>query len=253
MPKRWPPEKEKRLKELVATGKYTYIEIADMMGISKECARTKGQMLGLKNPVYVQRIRKHAHLREPVFRYFLDHSFEEVCEKFNLTRSEVKSVFTVGYKDPKLAKYRKDKRVHSGWTHEQTMFLIHRLGIRERLWIAKKLKRTRNNSYHSVKEHMVRLRVRGKHFHGLASEQAALLFKPEVVRKYSIKTKAGPNPPFRIQLVPWVTLERLAVKHRLDPFWCNAFAAQAKLQRWIYGVSSEQAVRNKIKSFVRKK
>lgn len=225
------------------------------MGLSTESVRLKGQKLGLTNPTYTRRITKTKHLRESVFKYYMTHSFEQTMEKFNLTRSELKSIFTVGYRDPKLNKYRKDKRTKKAWEFKDTLFLVKHLGLQNRIWIGKKLKRTNISSHHAIKDRLKRLKITSKHFHGLPLEHATRLFNCDL-SKYAIQTKAGPTglkKQFCFKLIPWVTLERLAKSNNLDSFYINAFCAQAKLQRWIYGLKTEKAVRHKIQEIVKER
>lgn len=251
MPKRWPIELEQKLISLSSTGQYTYKEISALIGKNPSAVAQKAFELGIKNDVYLKRISKHAHLREKVIKFFQTHSAKETCYKFKLTYSEFKSCITAAYKDGSLKKYRKDKRVRRPWTHKERTFLIERLGLRERRWIAKKLKRSKT-SYHTVKEELCRLGVSHKQFHGLSAEPAALLFG-DSISEYFITTKAGPGPQFRLKIIPWVTIERLSKEHNLDAFWQSTFALQAKLQRWIYRAKTERQVVSKIKRIIGEK
>ena len=72
---------------------FNNIDIAKQLGRSRACVQCKLQDFG-GNANYMKKITKHAHLRGPVFLYFLNHTWDETRDKFKLTDSELKSLFS---------------------------------------------------------------------------------------------------------------------------------------------------------------
>jgi hypothetical protein len=245
MPARWPRERELELIRLVKSRKYDYHEIARIMGMNRNQVVTKGQALGLKNPVYLMRKTKHAHLREPAMRYFVTHTWEETRERFGLTQSELKSLFTVGYRDPKLRHLRKETRRHDAWSLKEKLFLIQHAGIQPRTWIARRLKR---GGAHSVKEELERLQMNSKFVNGMSRKYLLEILGPWDCPK-GIKTKAGPSGggrgDFRFVVVPWTECERLQKRfpRRFTPELKTAIRAMAMFQRWVFGLKDGAIVR----------
>lgn len=254
----WTEKEIKQLKKLHAEGRYFFKEIAEKMGRDVIAVRHKARKLGLElQPQVKARMggwnSKHAHLRESVFKYFLTHSWAETKARFALTESELKSLFTVGYKDPKLAHLRKDARRKDSWTLPEIRFLIQNAGIRPRTWISKKLKR---GGVYSVKESLNRLNIPSKHINGLPFKWAETLFQNIKLPK-GIKTKAGPTGGgrgnFMFRIIPWVQCEALVKKYPKSTTEeiKSIIRAMATFQRWIYGCDSTEYIVRRIKNQVK--
>lgn len=248
MPARWKKDKEEQLTELVISGKYTYGEISEIMGMNKNQITTKTQSLGLKNPVYLKRITKHSHIREAAMTYFLTHTFEQTMNKFSLTRSELKSLMTVSYRDPKLSHLRKDNRRKDCWSLDEKIFMIQHSGIQPRSWIANKLGR---GTMHSVKESLRRMCSGSKWVNGMPKTWAIELFGPWDIPDY-IETKAGlsgkgshgQKGAFYYRIVPWVLCDQLLKKYKgaIEPDVATMIRSMAKFQRWIHRSKSDKAL-----------
>jgi hypothetical protein len=239
MPARWKPEKEAELVRWVNSGKYTYLEIAKKMGLNKNQIATKANALGLKNPTYRKRITKHAHLRERVMTYFLDHSWEETRLRFRLTASELKSLFTVGYRDPTLAHLRKDTRRKDSWTLDEMLFCIRHAGIRERSWIAKRLNR---GCATNIKERFQKWGASTKFLNGMPMSWVIQLWGSEFSDR-RIRTKAGPPGIWRFQLLPWHDCLVLSKKYPTDETIRSGIRAMVKFQEFIFKTKSSSVIR----------
>lgn len=223
-----------------------------MAGDSLICQRCK------RRPKKKHWNAKHAHIREAAMTYFLNHTWEETRDRFGLTQSELKSLFTAGYQMPELRHLRKDTRRHDEWSLGETLFLLQHAGLRDRVWISKRLNR---GGVHAIKEHVRRLNGQGgkrgiwtKHLHGLTQTQVHAFGLPLT----GIRTQAGPGfgQEYSYRLVPWVTLCEYLKSHpgraRKVPFELRSTArAMARFQMWIYGVNSSIAARRKIQKAIR--
>jgi hypothetical protein len=246
MPARWDHQREEELIRLVKIGRYTYGEIAEQMGLTKHQIATKANYLGLKNPTYLKRVTKHKHIREPVMKYFLTHTWEETREHFNLSHRELKSIFTVSYRDPKLKHLRKETRPHSAWSDQDWIFMLRHSGVMPREWIAKRLKR--GQTYNSVKDALAKFRGYGKYMNGMPVGWAVHFLEVSEL-SHAIRMKAGPtghHGEFRFRLIPWVTLERLIKGRRMSPEVRTGIQAMARFQRFIHGTQNEKTIRRRI-------
>lgn len=248
MPARWDVERENQLRVLVKSGRYTYGEIASLMGLNKNQIATKANYLGLSNPTYLKRITKHAHLREPAMKYFLTHTAKDTREHFGLTESEFKSLMTVGYRDESLAHLRKDKRRHDAWTTEELLFLARYAGVQPRDWIARKLER---GTTESIKETLYRLSSGSRHMNGIPRSWVRdLLPGVELGPLWSFRSAAGapgPKGDNHPVLVPWVELARAIRWKRIDPTVKACIVAMAKFQLWIHQLKSPGALKRRLK------
>lgn len=245
------------LKFLHSKDRYFFKEIADLMGVKGNNVRHHARKMGLKLGTKVKaRVgkwnSKHVHLREQAMKYFLTHTWDQTRERFGLSQSELKSLFTSCYRDPKLKHLRKDRRRHDAWTKQEMIFLLKHAGIQPRVWISKKLKR---GSVHAVKESLSRLNSGSKHINGIPKQWAEKLLGEPVE---GIKTKAGPNggksaADFRFIIVPWVRLEALMKGKRIKMEWKEAISAMAKFQRFIHGAKSDRTIVNSIKAIAEMK
>lgn len=244
----WTQAEIEELKRLNSEGKYFFSEIAETMNRKPGIVRYMARKLGLKSHLRVQGRKgewnsKHANLREPVFKYFLDHTFDETREHFKLTQSELKSIFTAGYRDPKLQHLRKDSRRKDGWDDSELIFLLRHSGIQSRTWISRKLKR---GGVHSVKESLSRLHLPSRYVNGMSRGWAVEVFGEDIVPA-GIKTKAGPSTPTkgidcRYRLIPWITCETLTSKKKVSQEMRLAISTMAQFQRWIHGWKSDKRI-----------
>ncbi len=254
MPKRKSKEYEDKLIELLKTGLYTNKEIAEKLNLSVNQVTTKLNALGYKNGTYRKRITKYKHLREKVFKYYIKHGKKKTLEHFkNLRPGTIIGIITVCYRNPKFKKLRRDNRTRTPWAYDETMLLIRSLGILNRKQIAEKTKRSKT-SYHTVKEQLARLKIKSKFFHGLGITHLEMILKEDSrvnnLKKYAIKTNAGPTN-FLINLIPWVTLERISKTKNIGNPWVDFFRCQAKLQRFLYQCKTEKEIIKKIKELLK--
>lgn len=229
----WEPHEYQQLKHLIDAG-LTNPQIAEIMDRPISAIQIKAQRKFGGNPNYRALKSKHAHLREPVMTYFLDHTWEETRKKFKLTQSELKSLFTVGYRIPELAHLRKDTREKSAWTTKQLQFLLTHSGLQPRDWIGKKLKR---GNHICMKEKLAQLGVSSKNLNGLTLSQFREAFgrEPEFV----LETKAGPGrggTPTYYKIIPWVVLDewRRQRKIKCHPIMRKLIKSMALFQEWIH-------------------
>ncbi len=198
---------------------------------------------------------KHSHLREPVMTYFLTHTWEETRVRFKLTESNLKSLFTVGYCDPKLAHLRKDTRRKDPWTLKEMLFLLQHAGVRDRNWIAKKLNRA---GQRNIKERMQKWNAATKFLNGMPRKWAVELWGQYAVMPPGIKTKAGPTGgvntgDFRFVIIPWHEAERLSKTYRTPPKLKACIRAMMRFQEFIHGTKSPAWIRRKLKQAVAQK
>jgi hypothetical protein len=225
----WTDAELAQLASLVLSEELTYPEIAKAMGKNENACRIQGQRLGLVNPVYRRKIVKHQHLRGPVMRYFLTHTWEETRKHFNLSQSHLKSIFTVGYRDPKFAHLRKETRTHAPFTNEHFLKMVRMLGLISRKEIAQRL--GRGETHHVVKDRLSRINSASKYMNGMPAKWARELWPDRVFRP--IKTTAGPHSvrnDFRFKIIPWVSLPA-----HPDPKINSCIRSMAKFQKWIHG------------------
>lgn len=195
---------------------------------------------------------KHSHLREPVMTYFLTHTWEETLKKFKLTQSELKSLFSAGYRDPKLKHLRKDTRRKDPWTLEEMLFLIQNAGIRERAWIAKKLNRA---GARNIKERMRSWNAATKFLNGMPITWAATLW-PNAKLPAPIRTLAGPtgnNNQFCFRILSWQTCKSLSMRYPTPPEIRAGIQAMYKFQSFIYRTNSSAWIRRKINASLKLK
>lgn len=238
----WTKAEIAQLRLLSSSKSKFYTEIASEMGRSVQSVRWMARKLELPRSQEILRNRygkwnaKHSHLREPVMRYFVTHSWDETKKKFNLTESELKSLFTVGYRDPKLAHLRKDTRVKREWNTSDLKFLLRHSGIMPREWIGKKLKR--GNAHSCIKERLNKLGISSKSINGITISQFRDAFGCDP--DFFIQTKAGPTRGIHgstyWKLVPWTYLNREIKSGRLKTAESFALVIEtmAIFQDWIF-------------------
>lgn len=171
-------------------------------------------------------------------KYFVTHTWEETKEKFGLTQSELKSIFTVGYRLPEFKHLRKETRDHSPWSVKQLSFLLRHTGLRPRKWIAEQI--GRGNEV-CIKERMQTLGLASRNMQGLTLSQFREAFGCEP--DFYLQTDAGPDGgpkaslPTRWKIVPWVWLDRELKEKRLKTVreLRMLISARAMFQDWVFG------------------
>lgn len=231
---RWQQHEYDQLKILIDEG-LTNVQIAEIMGRSRAGIQIKSHRVAGGNPNYRKIKTRHAHLREPVFKYFQKHTWEKTRQKFGLTQSELKTIFTVGYKSVKLSQFRKDTRTHDKWTTDELLFLLRHAGLQQRDWIAKKIKRGNSRV---IKEKLMNLGVNTRYLNGMTLSRYRLVFGREPRR--TVDGKAGPTRgcmPTRFKIVPWTDIERDFESGRVDQLDAIRTITEimARFQRWIHG------------------
>lgn len=181
---------------------------------------------------------KHAHLREAVMRFYQTHSYETTAKKFGLTKSEMKSLFSVCYRMAELKHLRKDSRLKSAWSTKQLKFLLQHAGLRPRKWIMEQLDRGKNVCV--IKERLGTLGVSSRTLQGITLSQFRQAFEQEP--SFYLKTDAGPDGgpkgtlPTRWKIIPWVWLEQEIKAKRLKTpkEFGMLISARAHFQEWIF-------------------
>jgi len=244
MPRRWDHEKEKELIRLVSLNRYTYPEISKMLKLSIESIRNKGQHLGLKNTVYSKNKTVTKHLRKPVMKYFLNHTWDQTKNHFNLRDSQLKTIFTIGYRDPKLKHLRKDKRRKDPWSKEELLLFLKYSGLLPRTEIAKKLNR---GTKESIKEMLAKNRLHSKNINGLPERLANVIMPIGGIKTFA--GAQGKSGKCCIRLVLWTVLYD-AIKYitNIDITLKYAIRAMARFQKWVYNTNNvSKAVNNILK------
>jgi hypothetical protein len=234
------------LRRLVAEGQKFNTEIARLIGKRPASVSWRVRKLGLtpsRRRACADRMggwnAKHAELRGPAMKYFMTHSWEETRKKFGLTESELKSVFTVGYRMPEFKHLRKETRDHSAWTAKQLQFLLTHAGLRPRKWILSQLGRGKNVC--TISERLQALGLSSRTLQGLTLSQFREAFGQEPA--FFLQTDAGPDGglktslPTRWKIIPWVWLDQELKAKRLKTAkeLRMLIAARAQFQEWIFG------------------
>lgn len=256
---RWAPEEIATLQRLAMRGDLFYSEIAEKLGRSAASVRWKAKKLNLpstRDSNARHRIgswnAKHRHLREAVFEYFLTHTKEQTRKAFGLSDSEIKSLFTVGYRDPSLKHLRKETREHSPWSASQLTLLLRYSGFRPRKWIAEKI--GRGNEKSCIKERLNKLGIASRNLQGLTLSQFRQAFRKDP--DFFIQTDAGPQGSFQRsthwKIIPWVYLhqEIQAKRLRTTKELSILIATHALFQNWIFegnALSKIQVIGEQIK------
>lgn len=236
----WSLQDERSLVRLAKEGRFFYTEIATKLGKTPQSVRWKAKQLDLPSTQRFLKDRfgkwnsKHNHLREPVMRYFMTHTWDETLGKFKLTQSELKSLFTVGYRLPQLKHLRKETRRHDSWSTKELKFLITHAGIMPRDWIGKTLKR---GTPVCVKERMQKLGISSRTINGITLSQFRSAFGKEP--DFYIQTKAGPGrngTPTCFKIIPWVYLDQeiRTKKLKAPKVFRQLASTMALFQDWIF-------------------
>ena len=240
----WTEEQENQLRKLRAQNTMFYTEIAKKIGKPVQLVRWKAKKLGLKSTRETLTERfgkwnaKHNHLRPAVMKYFMTHTMEETRKRFGLTKSEVKSIFTIGYRMPELRHLRKDSHHdHSSWTVDQKKFLLQHAGLRSRDWVAAQIGRGNRTC---IKERLQIMGLSSRTLQGITLSQFVKMFGKRP--SFFIMTLAGPNGgpktsmPTRWRIIPWVWLDREISEGRLkcQKEFARFVSARAMFQEWIF-------------------
>ena len=231
---------------MALSGTMTNPEIGKALGRGAASVQLKLKYLGFGNPAYRIQKTKHKHLRRPVFEYFLTHSWKETKERFRLTDSELKSIFTVGYMDPSLAHLRKDTRNREPWGLKDWLFMARRLGLRPRKHIGVKLGRGKDRV---IKERLKSINAASKYLNGMPRKWAAELWGDENLPS-GIKTDAGPSGQrgnFHFVIIPWPEALELAQSFKTPEHVRQGIEAMSKFQLWIHGTKHKKSLREKLR------
>lgn len=243
---KWTAAQIAELERLSGQGLYRK-EIAERMGIDTIAVRYKARQLKLpKSPRLGSWNVKHQHLRGPVMKYFLTHSWEETQKHFGLAPGELKSVFSNGYRDPKFKHLRKETRNHTPWKSSDWLFMAAHCGLISRAEISKRMGRTTKGKHHAVKDRL-RGRSGSRYLNGLTATLAHELL-PDVAF-ISILTKAGSpgcKGATQARIVPWVMLEDLTQGRPMNPTIRSGIKAMARFQRWIHGAKNNGQAMEKV-------
>lgn len=228
----WTKEEDRKLKELCESGKYFFKDMAPKLKKLPGATVYRAKKLGLKN-VRDGRERKgiHNHLTETVMTYFLDHTYDECCKKFGLTSSNMKSLFSLGYKIEKLRHLRKDTRMKSAWTLKTRLNFLRKAGLMQREEIA--ISEGRGQSSDVIKEFMRKMGAgETRYLNGLSSKWFFEL--TGVHPTFFIQTRSG--PAFcQHKIVPWVWISGNLKVYELIPEELRpCIDAMSKFQKFIY-------------------
>lgn len=248
----WTKEQDLKLISLSKENKYFYSEIAEKLNMLPSRVRNRAKILGLSSTKEIIRSRggewnrKHSHLKEKVMTYFLNHSNEETMKKFNLTKSEIKSLFTCGYRDQKLKHLRKDKRIKTPWTTDQIKTLLQYSGLRPRKYVARIIGR---GNQVCIKEKLQSFGLSTRTLQGINYSQYIRSFnkKPSIY----FQTDCGPRAlkgETLWKIVPWVQLQKEVKLKKINPpeVLKQFISARAMFQEWIF----EGNALNKMKKII---
>src|SRR3990167_3878756 len=236
--KMWTKEETLTLRILLRDKNLLATEIAEKLGRSPGSVRFQMRLIGISAHERLQQSgrypgrmnAKHKHLRKAVMRFFHKHTWEETRKKFSLTASEMKSLMTCSYRIDDLRQFRKDHRRKDSWTSAELRFLLQEAGLQRRKWIAKKINRGNGQG---IKTKFKEIGISSRYVNGLPKTMAEMLLCKPI--NYSIKVKAGPNIPFKPNLVPWVVLYSEAKKAKARDDIIIACRAMSKFQKRVHG------------------
>jgi hypothetical protein len=234
----WTQSEIEKLKSL-SGDKLFFSEIAKQLSKKPAATRYMARKLKLQNYANYRMGEwnsKHSQLREPVMKYFMTHTWIETLKKFKLTNSELKSLFSIGYKMPALKHLRKDTRRKDSWSAKEYKFLIRHSGLMPRIWIAEKLKRDKSEIV--IKEKLSQLGLASKSVNGITLSQFRSAFgkDPEMY----LQTEAGPSRGVHGQtyfkIVPWCWLDKQLKNEKLSApkVFCQLVESMALFQEWIF-------------------
>lgn len=210
-------------------------EISRELGLSVHAVSNYCQRELSGNPNYLLRKKKHSHLHENVLNYFLNHTFKETQDHFQLTKSELKSCFTVAYRKPELSHIRKDKRRKDSWSSEELRFLFRKSGIISRDEINDHLKRGKTNIV--IKEKISSFGICTKAINGMTISQFRNLFNKEPLSY--IQTTAGSPGAYGgfFKIVPWCHINEMLKSGYIDGIESVRIYidAMSLFQKWIHG------------------
>lgn len=229
-----------------------YSEIAKQYGVKDTLFRHQIRLRGFgKTKKQIVRFgkwnNKHAHLRRPALEYFINHSFEETRKEFKLTKSELKSLFTVSYRIKSLKHLRKDNRRKDRWSKKELITLLRYAGLVPRSYLAKKLNR---GTFWSIKECLWRLKIHWRQWGGISKHELTKWVGHSIDMKAGIKTASGPCGG--VYLFPWCNvLKILKTKKIKNEVLISAVESLAEFHRWAFEVDTDAKVLRRMKAIVK--
>lgn len=226
------------IKAMIGQG-MTNPEIASELNVSRNALAIYVQKKLGGNDNYIKRKTKHKHLRKKVLELNLKMSNQEIAKKLNLTKSELKSCFTIAYMDQDLKHLRKDSRRRDPWSTRELRFLLRWSGVISQSDINEYLKRGKGRIV--IKEKLQELGLCSKNVNGMTLSQFRALFKKEPV--YILETWAGSpsskflNSPTHFKIIPWIHIDEMIKDGHIDTVKSIAIyvEAMAMFQEWIHG------------------
>lgn len=207
----------------------TDVEIAKEHGCSTPTVSCFRQRHIGPNNNYLKHRTKYRLIEKDVFKFFQNNSIEDCMKKFNLSKSEIKSLFTYGYKKESLKIFRKDSRRKDKWTEYQIKEMLKCIGLLNRKEIAKRIGR---GNERVIKEKLQHLGLKyPKYTNGLTISRFRNIFGCEP--GFYLDTKAGPgrgkNSSTFFKIVPWCFIKDSIKQKDLDvaspiAAWVNAMA-----------------------------
>ena len=240
---RYSQEQLKEIISLAQSGDILNKDIAEKFGRKPASISFILKKHGIKNQACKKVIGKwnikHAHLREKVMTYFLNHSQEQTMKRFKLTKSELKSLMTIGYRLPEFKHLRKETRRHDAWSTKEYKTLLRYSGLKSRDWIAKKLNRGGENG---IKDRLDLLGISSVTLNGITISKFREAFGKDP--KFFLQTQAGPKRQLKskgnscsyYKIVPWVWLNKELKTGRLKAhkIFSELVEAMAAFQEWYF-------------------
>lgn len=220
---------------------FTYPEIAEAIGVSRNSIASYCQRWKIHNPNYMKRLIKYPQvLVQNIFEAWAttEISYEELAKKYNVSLNELKCIFIRGYRLKIFKNYRRDVRSKRSWELEETLMLLQFAGLMSRKAIAARIGRC---TYQGLKDKMKGLGLQTRYVNGITSH----LWGNSKLKDYCIKTKAGspgPNGNTNQKLILWIDLERLFKKNSYYPM----IRAMANFQKFIWQTKSKKEIKQKI-------
>jgi hypothetical protein len=241
----WFTEAEKaEILSLALSGEVLNKDIAARFGRRPAAVTYCLKQLGVRNTAKDKIVgkwnNKHAHLREDLLKYYLNHTAEECQKRFKLTPSEFRSCLTYAYKIEDLKHLRKETRRHDPWSVKELRFLLAHAGLQPRDWIAKKLNR---GGALGIKDRLDLLGVSSQNLNGLTLSKFRILFNKDP--DFYLQTKAGPRRSLKnrettasyYKIIPWVWMDQEIKAKRLmaPPMYQKMIQSMALFQEWVHG------------------
>ena len=227
---------------VLATKGHTNSEIAEMLGKKKTQVASFIQRSG-GNPSYRKRIKKYDDDKiKKAFEIFQKASFDETAEIMGLTKTELKSLMTIGYTKERFCVYRKDTRINHRrkWTVTETTKMLKWAGLIPRKRIALKLNRGNDRV---IKERLMKIGIATRNINGIPVRQFAQFFGKEANDLLS-SGKIVPSGIGRFNIILWVDVSKLIKGGLLavTPTQELIVETRAKFQNWLWGGSTKKKI-----------